>query len=540
MNTIEIHCCATEKSIMSFPMGALCIKATINQESDLPKATLHEHFVTDDPVSDAMACIRRKPFAVGLSMYIWNSDWFRAFAQTIRSKAPQILIFAGGPHTVDFVQGLPSWLDFAATGEGELSTVQALRSIVGGKKPDNLQIDGLLTRRFLSPISSRIPDLSRLPSPFLTGEADDIISGYDSVLWELTRGCPFACAFCFESRGKRIVRDYPMDRIERELDYLVSKEIQNVFVLDPTFNLNPERAKSLLRLFIAKAPDYMHFTFEIRAELVDEEMAELFAQLNCSLQIGLQSSDEEVLKKIGRRFDRELFVQKVSLLASKGVAFGLDVIIGLPTDNLKKFRNTINFAISLMPSNIDCFLLSLLPGTELAQRAEEYGLVPGDDQERTIVRTPTFNEHDIQIALSLRHAMDLFYTKGESCMWLHCVLEALNITACNLFSLFSKWMSQTGRTEEEDIWVLQDEFIQSLFEKTKNAKYLPAMKSFMELHQGICYATDTCEPAELDLSYRPEDLAALDHMGLEEFTKTYRQHHCHPTVVWDDGEVRFF
>ncbi len=136
--------------------------------------------------------------------------------------------------------------------------------------------------------------------------------------------------------------------------------------------------------------------------------------------------------------------------------------------------------------------------------------------------------------------MDLFYTKGQCCMWIHCILEALNITACNLFSLFVKWMDQTGRSEEEDIWVLQDDFVQSLFEKTQNTKLLPAMKSFMELHQGICYVTDTCEPAQVDLSYRPEDLALLDEMSLAEFVKSKKMHRCSPTIVMEGSEIKFY
>ena len=540
MKHIEIHCCATEKSIMSFPMGALCIKATINHTEGLPEAELYQHYIPDDPIVEAREAASRSPFAIGFSMYIWNSRWFQTFAEEIRALNPEILLFAGGPHTIDFTKGLPSWLDFAVLGEGEISSVLALRSILDGKKPENLQIEGLVTRKYISPVSSKLPDLSKLVSPFLSGEADSVIAEYDSVLWELTRGCSFTCAFCFESRGKRTVRDYPLDRISKELDYLISHDIQNVFVLDPTFNLNIERAKTIMRLLLEKAPAEMHFTFEIRAELVDEELATMFADLNCSLQIGLQSIDEEVSRNIGRRLDKKVFDEKVRLLASKGVSFGLDVIIGLPGDNLNKFRTTINHAVSLMPSNIDCFVLSLLPGTELALRADELGLVPGDDVERTVIRTATMDEHDIRVALSLRQGMDLFYTKGQSCMWIHCILETLNITACNLFSLFMKWMRQTNRSDDEDIWILQDDFIQSLFEKTGNARLIPAIKSFMELHQGICYVTDTCESVTLDLSYRPEDLSKLDSISLSEFAKTHKMHHCSPTIVMEEDGIKFY
>ncbi len=517
-NLIEIHSCASEKSIMSFPLGALCIKTAINCEPDLPKAVVFEHVLNDDPILCARQTAKRSPFAVGLSVYIWNSGWFEVYAEELRKMLPDTIIFAGGPQMSAAVSSCPEYLDFIVLGEGELNTVKALKNNEKGI------------------INPSIPDLEKLKSPFLSGNSDVQMKGSDSVLWELTRGCPCGCAFCFESRGGKTVRNYPFDRIERELHYLIDHEIENVFVLDPTFNLNIDRAKKILKLLLSDAPYYMHFTFEIRAEFIDEELAGMFAELNCSLQIGLQSSDERILEGIGRKFNKQDFFRKVKLLSSRGVAFGLDIIIGLPGDSLDTFRNTIDFAVSLMPSNIDVFRLSLLPGTELSRQSEKLGLVSSDDRDFTLKCSATFSEEDIAKALILRNSLDLFYTKGQACMWIHCLLETLNISACNLFSLFAKWMSQTNRSQDEDIWLLQDDFVTSLLEKTQNNKLIDAMKSFMELHQGLCYVTDTFEDAVIDLKYHPDDLAKLDRIGLSEFVKTYRQKRCRIILSWDDEE----
>ncbi len=541
MKEIEIHCCAAEKSTMSFPMGALCIKTAINQSGFLPKAKLFEHFLDNDPIAASKEASKRKPWALGIATYIWNAEWFGAFAKNFKKLSPETILFAGGPQAIAYTKGLPEWLDFAVLGEAEVSTVEVLRKLQDGTALKDLMAEGLVTKYSLSPVNSPLPNLEELQSPFLSGEADFLMGRYDSVLWEMTRGCPFACAFCFESRGKRIVRDYPMKRIEKEMDYLVKYGTKNVFVLDPTFNLNPDRAKKILHMLIKKAPYDMHFTFEIRAELLDEELADLFAKLNCSLQIGLQSSDQDVLKMIGRRFNKKLFAKKVMLLVDKGVPFGLDVIIGLPEDTIEKFKSTIDFCVSLKPSNIDCFLLSLLPGTELAGRAGELGLESHDNVERTILRTPSFSESDIEIALKVKAGMDLFFTKGQSCMWVHSVLETLGVSASDLFIRFLDWLDENHRdAEEEDIWILQDDFITDIFVSSGKRKLLDAMKSYMELHQGICFVTDTCETAEIDLHYSLEDLSNLDKLSLEEFVTTYKKRNCHYDVVMEDDGVRFY
>lgn len=523
---IEIHSCAKEKSIMSFPMGALCIKTAINT-SQLPKAVVCEHYLSENPRTQAELTAQRKPEVVLLSLYIWNDMWMHEFAMQLRKIDSSIAIGAGGPQASAYKDGLPDWLDWAVTGEGETAQVKALTDFFSGK-----DVKGV--------IKGETEDLDKLQSPFLTGNCSSSLEKTEDVLWEMSRGCPFKCAFCFESRGNRVVRNYPFERIEAELDFLIQHDVRNVFVLDPTFNLNKDRAKRILRLLIENAPSSMHFTFEIRAELIDEEMAGMFATLNCSLQIGLQSSNPQVLQGINRTFDKKDFTEKIGLLNKVGAAFGLDIIIGLPSDTLASFRETVNFAVGLQPSNIDCFVLSLLPGTELAQNAGALGLVADDNLERTLISSPTFSKEDISSAVDIQNSLGLFYTKGQACMWIHCVLETLNISACNLLSLFAKWMKQTGRSEDEDIWVLQDDFISSLFEKTQNMKLLPAMKSFMELHQGLCYVTDTGEEVVLNLSYKPDDLALLDRMSLKEFVKTHKTFFCTPTVSLDeDGMVVF-
>lgn len=523
--SIEIHCCAGEESVMSFPMGGLCVKTSINTFlKEKCTAALFEHTLQDSSEASAKLCADRKPWAVGLSLYIWNYEWFIDFAKKLKSLDSSIIIFAGGPQVMCFDE-VPSCLDFITQGEGELNVVDSLKKCMCGE----------MKKGTIVPAS--LPDLNNVPSVFLSGQADGIMSGCDSVLWEMTRGCPFGCAFCFESRGEKTVRDFPMDRISAELDYLVKSDVQNVFVLDPTFNLNKERAKQILEMLIDRSPSHIHYTFEIRAELIDEEMAVLFATLNCSLQIGLQSANKSVLEKIGRSFDRNLFAQKVKLLQKNGVSYGIDIIIGLPEDNLQSFRDTVNFVVSLQPSNIDCFVLSVLPGTALEKCASDFGLVTDNTPYHNVVSTPTFLKQEIESACNLRAAMDLFYTKGQSCMWIHCILETLNITACNLFMLFGKWFNQTNRNEDEDIWLLQDEFIASLFEKTQNTKLLSAMKSFMELHQGLCYVTDTGEEAQLDLCYLPDELALLDTMSLKEFVKTHKPKKCNPVLAMEEGEI---
>ena len=134
----------------------------------------------------------------------------------------------------------------------------------------------------------------------------------------MTRGCPFHCSFCFESRGERSVRHFSFERLEAELEYLVAHEAGEVYVLDPTFNMDKKRTIAILAMLEKKqAP--IHFVFEVRAELLDNALADAFAKIDCSLQIGLQSTDKKVLEAANRVFKADQFAKKIQLLNQRGI-----------------------------------------------------------------------------------------------------------------------------------------------------------------------------------------------------------------------------
>ncbi|MBK7294870.1 MAG: radical SAM protein [Holophagaceae bacterium] len=176
-----------------------------------------------------------------------------------------------------------------------------------------------------------VKDLTDLPSPYLDGTLRP--GDYGGALWELSRGCPFTCDFCFEARGTAGTRRIPLARVEAELDLFQARGIREVFVLDPTFNYHKVQAKQVLRLIAAKAPG-THFFFEVRSEFLDREMAGLFAAIHCTLQMGLQSAHDDVLRNISRSFDPDDFEAKILLLHQAGVPYGFDLIYGLPGDTL--------------------------------------------------------------------------------------------------------------------------------------------------------------------------------------------------------------
>ncbi|MGE4583498.1 MAG: radical SAM protein [Sphaerochaeta sp.] len=543
MNLHLISCCLEEGNL-SYPLGALCIQSAVNSHfTDASLCCTHTSFtLEDDPQQAARMIAPHNPSCIGLSVYLWNRAWMDRFAREMKEQDPSLVIFAGGPEATANPTSF-AWdvYDFLILGEGEVSTVQAIEQLLAGTPPEGL---GIVKRDDL-PTYSPAPDLARLDSVLLSSIADAYVTEGSSVLWEMTRGCPFHCSFCFESRGQRSVRHVPLARLEAELDYLILRKVSEVYILDPTFNMDKQRTLRLLSLLGGKA-QHIHFVFEVRAELLDAQLADAFAKLDCSLQIGLQSSDAEVLAQANRRFDAKQFARNIELLNERGLPFGLDLIIGLPLDSLDRFKRSLDYAMLLKPSNLDIFILSLLPGTLVADQASSFGLVAQEQAPYSLLNSPTFPSQDLATALRLKKACDLFFTVGQAGMWLGKFCEATALRPSTLLTLFESYLAsycrKTGKQEEElDIFAVQEAFVLSMLRKTGAQQYQNALVSYMELHQGIAFFHTYGASPVLELSYSLDQLSYLEHMSLDQFLARNPVGEAQRLGIYrsDEGELMF-
>jgi hypothetical protein len=340
--------------------------------------------------------------------------------------------------------------------------------------------------------------LDLIPSPYLAGLLPS--SRYRGVLWQLSRGCDFACSFCFDQKGVQGVRRFSLERLAGELDWFIRNRVTQVFVLDSTFNRDMKRAKEILRL-IAKVAPHIHFHFEVRSEFIDPEMARQFAHVNCSLQIGLQSADPQVHQGVRRIFNPDDFVAKAGQLNQAGAIFGFDLIYGLPGDTLRGFEKSLDFALALYPNHLDIFPLAVLPGTDLAGRADELGLdrLPGPPY--TLRGTSTFSAADMGAAARLALACDIFYSRGKAVAWFNSVLAPLHSTPAAFLKGFGCWLAErhAGMVTEADfsdeqIWQMQRDYLIQLATGRRFKKLLPAVLDQVDYHYHFAAALMAPQP----------------------------------------------
>jgi radical SAM superfamily enzyme YgiQ (UPF0313 family) len=485
------------------------------------------------------------PAAVGFSVYSWNREAFAEAARLLRALKPGLTIFAGGPEVTADPEAfaLEAGLDFAIAGEGESAAVAALIAIAVPGRDALREIPGVVVPGF--PWRPAPPEeVSSLPSPWLLGTIDAKACGGD-VIWELSRGCPFRCAYCYESKGSSGSRPFPMERIEAELDLFVRSGVRYAFVLDPTFDADPRRAALLLDLFRARAPG-MRWKFEVRAELLDKALVRRFADLDCSLQIGLQSVRPETLRLVGRPgFDRREFARKAAMLAGAGVSFGLDLIYALPGDRLADFEDGIDFALGLGPNHLDLFPLALLPGTELAERAGELGIEADSKPPYLVRRTRELPPADLAEAAALADATDRFYTAGRAVAWFDAARRPLRRRASALLRDFSSFLAARGGFGPSRglglesplaIEAEQLDFLEAAYAEAGLKAILPALRDLIRLHGAWGRALAEEEESLLDLSYDPEEVLGAPAVGLAAFARGASPSSARWRIVPDENE----
>jgi len=522
LHLVTIH---ASRSPQAVPLAAACLKSALDARPATAgrlTVTIADFFSGDSLETICRSILEPEPDLVGFSLYAWNRAECCSLAGKLRREVPSLTIFAGGPEATADPAGVlaEAPFDFLVAGEGEEALAEALDRLLVGSSLEG--VPGIARRagdRLELVRRPPVADPGSLPSAYLSGVLDGTIPA--GVLWQLSRGCSYGCEFCFDGMGDRTVRRYPLERLEAELDYLVGRGANQVIVLDSTFNLDGKRAKDILRLIRKKAPQ-VHFHFEARSELLDEEQARLFGGMKCSLQIGLQTADPAVARAVRRSLNRRDFAEKIGLLNRQGVAFGFDLIYGLPGDNLARFKETLDFALHLYPNSLAIFPLAVLPGTVLSRRARSLKLCHLPKPPYTLTESPTFPPADLAAAHRLAAACDIFYSRGKAVAWFNGIVNALRTSPAAFLEEFAGWLwDKAGEdcTEadfrDEEIWQLQRDFLSGMFVKRKVKRLLAAAIDFVDYHYYYAAAVMAVPPrlpsrrdlARIDVLRRPLSVA---------------------------------
>ncbi len=361
-----------------------------------------------------------KPDVVGFTIYNWNLFRSIHLARRIRQSSQASIIFGGPEITSDHPVLQTDCVDFFVIGDGEIAFRQILKYFSGhgafhgtdsGTKKRSKIIPGNHRSQAFA-IHPRIIDgmaddnFRFRPSPYVNHLLDSHADGL--MYLESQRGCVYRCGFCYYNKSRKNVTAADDGVVLEAVRWAVDHGVKEICMMDPSFNARPGLSRLLEKIAEINRNHMVSINGEIRAEFIDAQTADLFAAAGfTAFEIGLQSANPKALEIMNRKTDLRRFLQGTTLLKERGIIPRIDLIVGLPGDDLNGFRKTLMFvAENSLADDIQIFPLSVLPGTEFRLKSRELGLSHEAFPPYLIRKTPTYAPEDIY--LSFDYAESLF------------------------------------------------------------------------------------------------------------------------------------
>ncbi len=373
-------------------------------------------FNINDSIDNILSDIYLTEYNVlAFSCYIWNIEIVLKICGSIKKMRPDSVIILGGPEvSYESLDLIGSYADFIVAGEGEITFFQLIKYLEGDIK-DLKSIGGLIYKKenelIINEKRKTITDLSIIPFPY------DDLSKYKNriIYYETCRGCPFQCQYCLSS-VERGVRFFPLTRVFKEIGFFIDNKVKQVKLVDRTFNCDKERCLEIMNYIIDKN-GVTNFHFEISPMLIDEDFLSLAAKAPKGLfqyEIGIQSTNSITLKSIKRNEPFKKTKDNISKLQSQKLShIHLDLIAGLPNEDIKSFEKSFNDAYSLQPDLLQLGFLKLLKGSGLRNDASKYNIKYHDYPPYEVISTDSLSYKDMITLKNVEKLLNTYYNSGR-------------------------------------------------------------------------------------------------------------------------------
>ena len=309
-----------------------------------------------------------KPEVIGFTSFTHEIDRVAKAARTIKENFPKAKLLIGGSHS----NALPKEtlleyevFDISLYGEGEATIVellnknfQNLNSIDGIAYRENGNIVLNKRRDYIDPDAIPIIDWTDFPK-----------ARYYPVF--TSRGCAYNCVFCSRPLGSK-VRFRPIDDIINEIE--VNVRLFNpraIYFWDENLCYDRERIEKLLQAKKKnKVIKNVKWFCQSHINNLDYDLLKLMKESGCiRIGIGLESGNDEILKKIGKGITKKRCRQVMEWLKKINIPVEGYFLLGLPGETKKTCLDTINFAAELNPKFPVFGIVVPYPGTEIYNSA---------------------------------------------------------------------------------------------------------------------------------------------------------------------------
>ena len=280
-------------------------------------------------------------------------------------------------------------IDIVVQGEGEetfleligaLANRQPLAEVKGIWYKEGCKIKQNPPRPFIDlnqrpPISYHLVDLKKHMNTVL---------GVDYLHFETSRGCPFNCAFCYNTcfnrrQWRALTAEQTLFRMKHIKD---EYGVKGFAFLDDNFFTSPDRAHQILEGMVQQKFGIFWRKGDIRLDLLsqmDDDFLSLIKRSGCRyLSIGVESGSQRIADLMRKEIDVSQAISVNQRLARYQIRVRYLFLLGIPGETETDLVETASLMLRLVDENqkaregIQVFVP--YPGTELFDISVQHGL----------------------------------------------------------------------------------------------------------------------------------------------------------------------
>lgn len=302
----------------------------------------------------------------------------------------------GGPHVSAFSKEAARIADYVIVGEGEYALLDIIQNqcsekVVTGNHVadlnsmplparDLINMDYYLNKHKLNPSSDH----------FFIKRGTKLASIISS------RGCPYRCIYCHNSKKNSPLRYISPRRIIEEIKSLKHNfGIEALFFMDDDLFVNKSRFIKLCRLMIESELE-VTWSANSRVTSIEREMLLLGREAGLrQINFGIESGSQRVLDILGKKTTVAQAKDAISIAKECKISVYATVMIGSPTETIGDIEKTEQFILNNSIDSIGVCIATPYPGTVLWKWCQDAKLLPQTipweklDTEQCVICTNT-------------------------------------------------------------------------------------------------------------------------------------------------------
>lgn len=186
-------------------------------------------------------------------------------------------------------------------------------------------------------------------------------------------GCPNACVFCnqkkINGRETDVTAEDVRNIIEEYLGFLPENSYKEVAFFGGTFTgISLGKQKE----YLETVKEYLDkglvqgIRLSTRPDYINTEVMEQLKKYNVTtIELGVQSLDEEVLKKSARYYPVETVYKACEMIKSYGIDLGIQLMPGLPGSTFESDFESAEKVVKIAPQNARVYPTLIIKDTEM-------------------------------------------------------------------------------------------------------------------------------------------------------------------------------